>query len=137
MTTHAPRPVLVGIDGPHHSSRALDWAIAEATSRSLPLHLLHALETEAMVWSPTLTVPADDRRWVLDEALEHVEHTAPHLPVTTAIASGPATVALEQASADADTAVVGRCGRGRVAGILLGSTSLHVATHSHTCGRGA
>jgi nucleotide-binding universal stress UspA family protein len=131
MTTYAPRPVLVGIDGSHHSDQALDWAIAEATSRSLPLHLLHALETGALIWSPMLTVPVDDQRWILDGAIHHVKETAPDLPVTSAITSGPPSVALEQASADADTVVVGERGHGVVAGILLGSTSLHVANHAH------
>jgi nucleotide-binding universal stress UspA family protein len=133
MTTDAPRPVLVGIDGSHHSSRALDWAIAEATSRSLPLHLLHALETGVTVWSPMMIVPNDlgDQRLILEEALEHVRKIAPDLPVTSAITSGPASAALETASAEADTLAVGARGRGVVGSILLGSTSQHVVNHAH------
>jgi nucleotide-binding universal stress UspA family protein len=132
MTTHAPPPVLVGIDGSHHGSRALDWAIAEATSRSLPLHLLHALETGVTVWSPMMVVPNDlgDQRWILQAALEHVRKVAPDLPVTSAITSGPAFAALEAASAEADTLAVGARGRGVVGSILVGSTSLHVVNHA-------
>jgi len=132
MTTHAPRPILVGIDGSHHSSRALDWAIAESTSRSLPLRILYALETGVTVWSPMMVVPPgiDDQRWILETALEHVRKAAPDLPVTSAITSGPASDALEAASAEADTLVIGARGRGVVGSILLGSTSLHVANHA-------
>jgi nucleotide-binding universal stress UspA family protein len=132
MTTLAPRPVLVGLDGSHHSSEALDWAIAEATSRSLPLHLVHALETGVTVWSPMMVVQTDldNQRWILQGALEHVRKVAPEISVTSALTSGPAAVALEHASAEADTLVVGARGRGIVGSILLGSTSLHVVGHA-------
>lgn len=132
MTTHTPQPVLVGIDGSNHSFEALDWAIAEATSRSLPLHLIHALETGVTVWSPLMVVPTDlgDQRWILESALDHVRKAAPDLLVTSAITSGPASVALEHASAEADTLVVGARGRGVVGSIMLGSTSLHVVNHA-------
>ena len=133
MPTHAPRPILVGLHGSNHSSGALDWAIAEATSRKLPLHLVHALETGVTVWSPMMVAPTDlgDQRWFLETALQHIRKAAPELSVTSAITSGPASVALEDASADADTLVVGARGRGVVGSILLGSTSLHVVTHAH------
>jgi nucleotide-binding universal stress UspA family protein len=132
MTTHVPRPILVGLDGSNHASRALDWAIAEAKSRSLPLRLVHALETGITVWSPMMVVPAElgDERWLVEAALEHVAKVAPEVSVTSAITTGPATVALEDASAEADTIVVGARGRGVVGSILLGSTSLHVVGHA-------
>jgi nucleotide-binding universal stress UspA family protein len=132
MTTHVPRPVLVGLDGSNHATGALDWAIAEAKSRSLPLHLVHALETGVTVWSPMMVVPTDlgNQRWIVEAALEHVAKVAPEVSVTSAITSGPASVALEDASADADTIVVGARGRGVVGSILLGSTSLHVVGHA-------
>ncbi len=132
MTTHAPRPILVGLDGSNHGAGALDWAIAEAASRKLPLHLVHALETGVTVWSPMMVVPTDlgDQRWILEAALQRVSKSAPELSVTSAITSGPASVALEDASAEADTLVVGARGRGVVGSILLGSTSLHVVNHA-------
>ena len=79
MSTLAPRPILVGLDGSNHGSRALDWAIAEATSRKLPLHLVHALETGVTVWSPMMVVPTDlgDQRWILESALQHIRKGRP------------------------------------------------------------
>ena len=132
MTAHAPRPILVGIDGSNHSSRALDWAISEATSRSLPLHLEHVLETGVTVWSPMTVASTDlkDYRSIIETALEHVQKSAPELRVTSAITTGPASFALENASIEADTLVVGARGRGVVKSILLGSTSLHAASHA-------
>jgi len=132
MTTHVPRPVVVGIDGSNDSTRALDWAITEASSRSVPLRVLHALDTGVTVWSPMMVTPTDlgDQRWILEAALAHVRKMGPDLPVTSAITSGPASVALENASADADALVVGARGRGVVRSILLGSTSLRVVGHA-------
>ena len=68
------------------------------------------------VWSPMMVTPTDlgDQRWILEAALDHVRKIAPDLPVTSAVTSGPASVALENASADADTLVVGARGRGVV-----------------------
>ena len=132
MTMHTSRPVLVGIDGSDHSRRALEWAVTEASSRSIPLHLVHALETGVTVWSPMLVPPTnlDDQRWVVEAAVEQVHALAPELAVTSEITTGPAAVALEHAAATADTLVIGARGRGVVGSILLGSTSLHAASHA-------
>ena len=132
MTTYAPRPIVVGLDGSQHSSHALDWAIGEATSRRLPLRLLHALHTGTTGWSPLMAPPADvdDQRRILESALHHVRTTAPDVPVTSTITPGPASVALEDASAEADTLVVGASSRGVIGSVLLGSTSLHVIGHA-------
>lgn len=63
--------------------------------------------------------------------MQRLHEAAPELAVTSSITSGPASVALEDASAEADTLVVGAHGRGVVGSILLGSTSLHVVNHAH------
>ncbi|HEU4331513.1 MAG TPA: universal stress protein [Lapillicoccus sp.] len=129
--TSAP-PIVVAVDNSPQSRRALDWAVADATSRSVPLHLLHALETAVTVWSPMMAVPKeiDDERWMIDAALEHVHQLAPDLQVTSAIATGPAWAALEAASEHADSIVMGAHGRGVLGTLVLGSTSLHVANHA-------
>jgi nucleotide-binding universal stress UspA family protein len=126
------RPIVVGFDKSGHSEMALDWAISEATARSRPLHLIHALETTVTVWSPMMAVPQDldDQSWVLDAARRRVGETAPDLDVTSALTAGPASAALVTASKDADTLVVGARGHGVVANILLESTSLKVAGHA-------
>jgi nucleotide-binding universal stress UspA family protein len=50
----SPQRVVVGIDGSDAAINAAKWAVAEATSRDIPLRLIHAipeLRTDA---------PADD-----------------------------------------------------------------------------
>jgi nucleotide-binding universal stress UspA family protein len=126
------RPIVVGIDRSGHSDVALDWAVSEATARSLPVHLVHALETTVTVWSPMMVVPTDldDQSWILDAARQRVRAAAPDLDVTSAMTVGPAAAALVAASRDADTVVVGARGHGVVSNILLGSTSLNLAGHA-------
>jgi nucleotide-binding universal stress UspA family protein len=46
-------PIVVGIDDSPHSYGALDWAVAEAVRRRLPLHLVHVVE-----WQPYRPAPA-------------------------------------------------------------------------------
>ncbi|MEP6631434.1 MAG: universal stress protein [Lapillicoccus sp.] len=135
MTSATAAPlsaIVVGLDGSGHGDQALDWAIAEATARHLPLHLVHAHETTVTVWSPMVVVPSDldDDTWVIDAALARVRAAAPDLEVTAVSTTGPASAALENATRGADTLVVGARGRGVVGSILLGSTSLHVAGHA-------
>ena len=55
------RPIVVGIDRSGHSDVALDWAVSEATARSLPVHLVHALETTVNVWSPSVAILSSRR----------------------------------------------------------------------------
>ena len=126
------RPIVVGIDRSGHSDKALDWAVSEATARSLPVHLIHALETTVTVWSPLMVAPTDldDQGWVLDTAHQRVTAAAPDLEVSSAITMGPASAALVTASKNADTVVVGARGHGVVGNILLGSTSLNLAGHA-------
>ncbi len=124
--------VVVGLDGSGHSDQALEWAVADAQAQGRPLHLMHARETIVTAWSPMMVVPTevDEEVWVVDEALARVRAMAPDLPVSGATTTGPAAAALAAAGSENDTLVVGARGRGVVGSILLGSTSLHVATHA-------
>ncbi len=67
--------------------------------------------------------------------VEHVRSCAGPAPdavdVRAVPARGTAGFALVEASRDADLVVVGRRGRGGFLEVLLGSTSLEVASHSH------
>jgi nucleotide-binding universal stress UspA family protein len=124
--------VVVGLDGSGHSDLALEWAVAEAAAQSRPLHLVHARETLVTAWSPMMVIPTDvdDEVWVVDRALDRVRALAPDLSVSGATITGPAVAALAEVGGPDDTLVVGARGRGVVGSILLGSTSLHVATHA-------
>jgi nucleotide-binding universal stress UspA family protein len=41
---HSRRTVVVGIDGSRSALRAVQWAVAEAARRKLPLRIVMALE---------------------------------------------------------------------------------------------
>lgn len=130
--TLAPRPIVVGVDGSVSGERALDWATQEATARGLPLRIVHAHESSPFIGAAVMVAPPqwDDQDWVTETARERVATLAPRLEVSTEEMASPAFSALEDASEQADTVVVGARGRGAVRRALLGSTSLHVAAHA-------
>lgn len=97
------RPIVVGVDDSPVSSRAVDFALAEARIRGCDVMLLHA---------------GGEPRAKAD-LLEKVDGVVVHHRIDRA---DPAA-ALVQASARAAAVVVGRRGHGGVAGVLLGSVS--------------
>jgi nucleotide-binding universal stress UspA family protein len=60
-----------------------------------------------------------------------VRAAQPELQVSTRLDYEPASVALIEESARADTVVLGKRGVGGFIGLLLGSTTLHTAGHAH------
>ncbi|MBM9507952.1 universal stress protein [Actinacidiphila acididurans] len=127
--------LIIGIDGSDHSLRAVDWAVAEATRRDLPLRLVHGSLWERYegvrpgfgTERPAEQVMAEH---VVASAVERVEHIAPGLEVSSVIVPSDPVQALLREGQGAFAIVVGTRGRGTVAGMLLGSTGLEVAAHS-------
>lgn len=130
--THAPRgSIVVGVDASTASDVALEWAVEEATRRRLPVHLLHAYTQELVVALPPELEGGEPRTdAVIDAALARVHTMNPQLSVTFAVPYGSAAGELVDASADADTVVIGARGRSTLGGIVLGSVSLGVAMHA-------
>jgi nucleotide-binding universal stress UspA family protein len=138
MTTHdTPTPrgaVVVGVDGSPSSDQAIDWAVEEAARRKLPLHLLHVFVQDY----PTMTIGIPPQvedlkavaQTIVTDAIHRVARLAPDLTVTAAVHSGSAAKYLIDASARADTVVVGTQGRRGLARVMLGSTAAQVAAHS-------
>ncbi|HEU4543718.1 MAG TPA: universal stress protein [Jiangellaceae bacterium] len=128
--------LVVGLDGSDTSLIALDWAAAEATERGWALHLVSAFlpRIPEVAYSGGLQVASAGR-----EAAEKIFETARRrltdgghgdLTISTAAREGfPRRVLLWEADR-AHGLVVGRHGTGRLADLLLGSTSLACATHS-------
>ncbi|MCB7135295.1 universal stress protein [Cellulosimicrobium marinum] len=129
---------VVGVDGSDGSDAALDWALREAASRGGPL-------TAALAWDPGRHAGHDDtgdddaraaRRvaavagWV--EAARGRTGLGPDAvavdPVELRGTAAPALLALAEDAGD--ELVVGRCGRGRVSRMVVGSVTTAVAQHA-------
>ncbi|GGK23301.1 hypothetical protein GCM10011583_64030 [Streptomyces camponoticapitis] len=128
-------PLVVGVDGSEGSLQALDWAVAEADRRGLPLRIVHA-----SLWEhyeeirPRLAADRPSEQ-VLAENLvatseERANTLAAQVKVTTDVQPEEPVTALLREGDDAALLVVGSRGRGPVTAMLLGSVSLSVAARA-------
>jgi nucleotide-binding universal stress UspA family protein len=130
--------ILVGIDGSHHSERALEWAMKEAALRHQPLKVLavHPVTTgwtghavpypeDADLVEPTRAAAQE----VTDKVLAGLGEARPESVTVEAVSGIPAEAILD-AAADADMIVLGSRGTGGFARLALGSVSAQVAHHA-------
>ncbi len=125
-------PLIVGVDGSDHSLRALDWAVSEAAVHNVPLRLVYA-----SIWDryakvlPGFGAGRPSRRvmaeHIVASATERVERLDPDVRVSAAVLAEDPVPALLAEGRAAFALVLGYRGRGDVADMLLGSTSLIVA----------
>jgi nucleotide-binding universal stress UspA family protein len=131
--------ILVGLDGSHHSERALEWAAKEAAIRQAPLRVL-AVHTVPVGWSGRGVPDPKDNELVVstkaaaqeltDKVLARIGSARPDGVTVDAVNGIPADVLL-RASEDADMIVLGARGGGGFARLHLGSVSDQVAHHAH------
>ncbi|MFE7763874.1 universal stress protein [Streptomyces sp. NPDC057438] len=133
-----PRRVVVGVDGSPSALAAVEAAAREALIRRAELRVVHAFVWPAMHVPPggsPLGPPTGGVResisHLLSEAVERALAAAPGVVADRAVIAGEAVTALETESKTAQLIVVGHRGSGGFAGLLLGSTSVHLAAHSH------
>lgn len=131
-TSSATGPVVVGVDGQEPAARALDWAIAEAQRANAPLHLVHArmMPLRGPTIESGFAVHTPESDAILAVATDRAHALAPGLPVTTAAAYRNAAALLVDEARGAACLVVGARHHTALGSVLLGSTSLDVATHS-------
>jgi nucleotide-binding universal stress UspA family protein len=119
--------VVVGFDGSEGGTRALAWAAGEVQVHDARLRVVRA-------WTPgefgTDQEQAEIMQKRLDENVATVLGTQGSVAVETVVEQGHAAKVLLHQAANADMLVVGSRGHGGFAGLLLGSVSQHVATHS-------
>lgn len=141
-TTQIPAgSVVVGVDGSAHAAAAVTWAADQAVADGRRLVLLHAadpLSTTTSMWLTSMAVdPAEVRRDIeaagrdlLARTAAAVATTHPGVEVLEVLRLVDPRQALIDASAVADTVVVGSHGRGPVTSLLLGSVGVAVARHA-------
>ncbi|WP_225834184.1 universal stress protein [Streptomyces sp. NK08204] len=128
-------PVVVGVDGSPSSLDAVAVAAREARLRGCGLKIVHAYFLPAVyaslgLWSTGSAgeVLREAAGRLVVEAVEHARSVAPDVEVgDSVVAGGPLTV-LEAQSRTA-ALVVGSRGLGGFAGLMLGSTAVHLAAH--------
>ncbi|MFI8873048.1 universal stress protein [Streptomyces sp. NPDC055243] len=129
------KPLIVGVDGSDPSLRALDWAVDEAATRGVPLHVVHASRWE---WYEGHEPSFDINRTSVQALSDHIAASAVEralrrtttVKVTSEVLPEDPAVALSLISPEAGALVVGSRGRGELAELLLGSISLSVAAHA-------
>jgi len=132
--------IIVGVDGSHHSRRALQWAVSEAATRHAPLTVLTVHQAVAGYWGGPVPYAGDPaltervRKEVqkeTDDVLDEFDAGSRPSSVTVRAVNGLPAEELLAASEHADLLVVGARGAGGFKRLLLGSVSSHVTHHAH------
>ena len=130
--------IIVGIDGSHHSERALKWAVNEAVLRQTPLTVLSVRQVIRGWAGPDAGPYPGDAELVeqtraaaqaaTDEVLATLSGQRPEV-IVKAVTGVPAET-LVAAAADADMIVVGSRGSGGFERLTMGSVGDQVARHA-------
>lgn len=133
MSEVEARPVVVGYDGSERAGKAVEWAAQLAQHQGEPLVVLHAADRIRYTHDAGvgLWTPAKAHASALEIAERGVaiaREVAPDLEISAKSSLASAAAAMEEISLQARLIVVGNSGRGRVSGILLGSTAYHVVS---------
>ena len=129
--------IVVGVDGSEVPSSALRKAVDEAEGWGARLTAVSAVPigsgTSMMAWTPNVDHSAllDNVRKGMGEAIDQALHGRTMEVARHALDGAPASLLIEFSTA-VDLVVVGTRSRGGLAGVLLGSTSQTVLSHS-TC----
>jgi len=133
--------IIVGVDGSPPSRVAVDWAAREASSRQLPLTLIHVIPSTTLGMWPEMptTVSLEAQfgkhgREVLRGACRTAEDavSGPRpLQVDTELVTAGVVPTLVDRSKDAEMIVVGCRGLGAIGRRLLGSVSSGLIRHAH------
>jgi len=123
--------VVVGIDGSPGSLPALAWALRQAQGGRAEVLAVYAWQVPALAYSAPGYIPPEkesldaEGKRILAEALKALGTKAGNADVSLSVGNGPAADVIAEVCDEtgAEMAVVGSRGHGRIAEILLGSTS--------------
>lgn len=129
--------IIVGYDGSIEARTAVDWAAAEASRTRSVLQIVYAYQfvRTGTSFQGTAEMSADAERRAARTVAEVADHVRKHHPgievIGMSVHSVPAPTLLDLGHT-ARLVVVGNRGGGGMTGLLLGSVSQLVATHSRT-----
>lgn len=126
--------VVVGVDGSSLSAAAVGHAARLASTRGLPLVVLHAFAADLPMLgfgggADRAEVDAHAQR-LLSDAVARAHAVDPALTVTTLVRDGFASQALVDASRTAFAVVVGAMGHGVLSRASVGAVAMQVVTHA-------
>jgi nucleotide-binding universal stress UspA family protein len=121
--------ILVGVDGSVPSRAAIRWSVDRARTHAADVVLVHVIDDEWGVMGSQLVGDENqEARDILDGAVEFAQELAPHLDITTVLASGSPMWELSQLSSKDTLVVVGTHKTGFHYGRAFGSRSLQLAS---------
>ncbi|MEO3756906.1 universal stress protein [Mycobacterium sp. B14F4] len=131
-------PVVVGVDGTDEAVGAARWAAAVAQKLTAPLHIVHAKpysghnfsDTLAAIRAADITALQEAGPVVIEAAERAVRADHPDLAVTSVQLPDPIDEALVGLSRHARMIVLGSADVSVSAAVLVGSTTLAVASHA-------
>ncbi|WP_017583779.1 universal stress protein [Nocardiopsis valliformis] len=129
----AHRRVMVGVDGSADARAAAEWAFTAADARGAVLRAVSTApvrEHGREEAGPGVPEPLARARRTLSEVVSDVRGRWPRVRVEEVVEAGHPVQVLSALSQDCDLTVVGTRGRGGFAGLLLGSVSRSVISHS-------
>jgi nucleotide-binding universal stress UspA family protein len=135
---HAARPIVVGVDGTDDAINAARWAAGLAVAHGEPLHLVQAMRgvDEALLIvasgrqdDDAAEYPRELGQAVLDRAADAVHADFPTLNVSRTLSHRSAKDALVEYSCRAGMVVLACTDVSAGGALLVGSTTLAVATH--------
>jgi len=129
----AGAPVVVGVKDPASSGAALSLAVEEAGLRGTHVVAVHAVHWEPL--GTELVRPSTDQlvEWgtrLLTPAVAAAQDGRPDVTIQQLVVHGHPAHVLDEQARRADLLVVGSRGHGHLAGMLVGSVSLHMLTHA-------
>ena len=130
LSTARDKAIVVGVDASDRSHAAVTWAITEASVRGRPLTLLHVID-KRNVPVPVLEQETDRHGWrLLTQFERELKSNGADVAVSKKLTVGAVDTCLVSQSADQSALVVGRRGVGSFTRLLVGSTTLSVASHA-------
>jgi nucleotide-binding universal stress UspA family protein len=129
---HPPSSIVVGIDGSRAAMQAALWAVDEAVSRDIPLHLLYAIEPDADQVTPDRAAhKLASAENAVRYAFTAVEALEKPVKIEVEITQERPITSLIRASASAAMVCIGAVGLHHFRPMRVGSTMAALAISAH------